>query len=79
MIFFYAGDVWMEQEGQKVCDQEHEVLDIHLFCGAKLHRFFAENGEPWSAIYIGEQKYISCARDREQAMIAGWNEGRKPR
>ena len=54
--------------------EKHEIFDAGLNGGARLHRFENRAGVDYSAIYVGDEEYVSHARRRESDMIRWWNE-----
>lgn len=54
-------------------DSVHEIYDIGLRKGVKLHRFTNRGGEEYSAIYCGSNEIFSCPRKEEKEMIYYWN------
>ena len=54
--------------------EKHEIFDVGLKGGGRLHRFKNHGGVDYSAIYVGDEEYVSHERRRESDMIRWWNE-----
>ena len=53
-------------------DSEHEIIDVGLPNGARLHRFNNAGGIPYSAIYEEDFEVYSTERNYERRMIESY-------
>lgn len=66
-------DTFLYEDMVNPRDSIHEVYDIGLRSGVKLHRFTNHGGVRYSAIYCGSNEIFSCPREEEKGMIYYWN------